>query len=208
MARRAWAAFSAALVRRPLLTNMGVSGCTMSVGDLTAQAVEMRQRGEPFRFSSFKIDRTAIAIGWNTLLFTPIFLVWFRRLDRLFPGTGLAQALKKVTVNQLIITVPINAGFLAYTTTVETVLRSPEKHANMWDAFDGHSIVERVEMQFRNDLKDIFQRSCQFWFPVNFLNFLFVPQTHRVLPTIFASTCWSVYLSLTAHKHGDVRRAP
>ena len=123
MARRAWAAFSAALVRRPLLTNMGVSGCTMSVGDLTAQAVEMRQRGEPFRFSSFKIDRTAIAIGWNTLLFTPIFLVWFRRLDRLFPGTG-AQALKKVTVNQLIITVPINAGFLAYTTTVEAVLRS------------------------------------------------------------------------------------
>ena len=50
MARRAWAAFSAALVRRPLLTNMGVSGCTMSVGDLTAQAVEMQaaRRAIPF----------------------------------------------------------------------------------------------------------------------------------------------------------------
>ena len=210
MARRAWAAFGRLLKERPLLTNMAVSGLTMTTGDLTAQALErgrLLSQEVPAATATlpdFDLQRTLIAVGWNTLLFTPVFLVWFRRLDLLFPGGSTLAALKKVCTNQLIITVPINAGFLAYTTSVETLTKAPGGWHQKIEAYDAAKVAERVELQFQSDLPGIFKRSCQFWFPVDFLNFLFVPATHRVLPTIFASTCWSVYLSLTAHKHGNV----
>ena len=209
MARRAWATFGRLLKERPLLTNMAVSGMTMTSGDLIAQVLERRRLRQELpaataTLPAFDLQRTLIAVGWNTVLFTPVFLVWFRRLDRLFPGGSSLAALKKVCINQLVITVPINAGFLAYTTSVETLTKTPGGWQQKIETFDAAKVAERVELQFQSDLLGIFKRSCQFWFPVNFLNFLFVPATHRVLPTIFASTCWSVYLSLTAHRHGDV----
>lgn len=209
MARRAWAAFGTLLRERPLLTNMGVSAVTMTTGDLSAQAIEQHRTPETKTpTETFDLQRTLIAVGWNTVLFTPVFLVWFRRLDRMFPGGSTLAALKKVCTNQLVITVPINAGFLAYTTSVEALTRAPGGLRRKIEEFDAAKVAERVELQFQSDLPGIFKRSCQFWFPVNFLNFLLVPATHRVLPTIFASTCWSVYLSLAAHKHGAVGPAP
>ncbi len=151
--------------------------------------------------------RTAIACGWNTALFTPIFLYWFRRLDTIFPGVGISAVVKKVVVNQLVITVPINGGFLAYTTAVEQLFAGGLPSRKNLVNFNFDLVRDRISLQIREDLIDIFKRSCMLWLPVNFLNFLLVPKTFRVLPTIAASTCWSVYLSLAAHQHGTIDNA-
>ena len=194
-----WAAFRASLQRRPLLTNVCVSAVTMSTGDRAAQALEMQQRGEAVRLADFDPVRTMIATTWNAFLFTPIFLRWFAVLDRRFPGATMAAVAKKVLINQVVITVPINGGFLAYTTFLEALL-SKKSTVKVEDTLA--LCRARVTEQLFEDLPQVFKRSCMWWLPVNSLNFLFVPTDMRVLPTIFASMLWSAYISLTAHHRG------
>jgi hypothetical protein len=180
------------MIKSPLLTNMVTSGVSMLTGDSLAQYVEMKTSTS----KDYDIVRTGCAIMWNTFLFTPLFAIWFRRLDLMIPGNGFQQVIKKVCINQAVVTIPINAGFLAYTTAIEQLLGNSTNN----EVFDSTIIQHRIQTQLVEDLPEVFTRSCMLWFPVNTLNFLFVSPTFRVLPTIFASTGWSVYLSLTAHK--------
>ena len=135
-------------------------------------------------------------------------------LDRRFPGATMAAAAKKVLINQVVITVPINGGFLAYTTFVEGLLAARPTGDNVNDGGGGGGVAledtldlcrARVKAQLVEDLPHVFKRSCMWWLPVNSLNFLFVPPDMRVLPTIFASVLWSAYISLTAHHRGALR---
>ena len=187
-----WKAYYALMVRAPLLTNMCTSGVCMFTGDTTAQWVELNRSNKTMTFENWKPTRTLIAVGWNSLLFTPLFAIWFRHLDKWFPGTAVKTVMKKVVLNQCVVAIPINAGFLSYTTAVEQMLGH--------GSFNPLAIKERVTTQLTEDLPGLFVKSNLLWFPVNTLNFLFVPPTFRVLPTIFVSTGWSTYLSLTAHK--------
>ena len=178
-----------------LSLSVTTSGVSMTLGDTVAQTVELSRSNKPLVWSNYDRTRTAIACGWNTLLFTPLFFVWFRRLDRWFPGTSLTTVLKKVSLNQCVVAVPVNAGFLTYTTSLEQLLGNKK--------FNPSKVVDRVETQLTEDLPGLFLRSCMLWFPVNMLNFLYVPATFRVVPTIIVSTVWSVHMSLTAHRHGE-----
>ena len=195
MLRQVWRRYTDSMAKRPVMTNMITSGESMTLGDTVAQTVELSRSNKPLVWSNYDRTRTAIACGWNTLLFTPLFFVWFRRLDRWFPGTSLTTVLKKVSLNQCVVAVPVNAGFLTFTTSVEQLLGNKK--------FNPSKVFERVETQLTEDLPGLFLRSCMLWFPVNMLNFLYVPATFRVVPTIFVSTVWSVHMSLTAHRHGE-----
>ena len=196
MFRAGWAAFRSAMENAPLLTNMCTSGVCMFTGDTTAQYVELKRSNKDMTFKNWNPTRTAVAVGWNTFLFTPLFAVWFRQLDKWFAGTAVKTVMKKVVLNQCVVSLPINAGYLSYTTAVEQFL-SPGK-------FDPAAIHKRLTTQLSEDVPKLFVSSNLLWIPVNSLNFLFVPPTFRVLPTIFCSTGWSTYLSLTAHKRGDI----
>ena len=198
--RAGWSAYRTAMMNYPLRTNVLTSGVSMSIGDGVAQSLELKHSGTALSWSSLDLTRTAVAIGWNSLIFTPLFFVWFKRLDTWFPGTSPMTVFKKVVFNQMVVAVPINGGFLAYTTLVEQVLN----HGAQSVSSAGSEIATRVETQLLEDVPGLFLRSTFLWIPVNTLNFLWVSPTFRVIPTILCSTVWSVYLSLTAHKRGEI----
>ena len=62
MARRAWAAFGRLLKERPLLTNMAVSGLTMTTGDLTAQALERRAQHRARRAAAYDPGESFVSL--------------------------------------------------------------------------------------------------------------------------------------------------
>ena len=121
-----WSAYRSAIARQPMLVNVATSAATMLFGDSVAQAIELRRRDSSSSSSSvdaaWSPQRSLIAVGWNALIFTPTFLVWFRYLDRVFPGAALLPSVQKVLVNQIVLSVPINGAYLAYTSLVERAL--------------------------------------------------------------------------------------
>ena len=125
-----WSAYRSAIARQPMLVNVTTSAATMLFGDSVAQAIELRRRDSSSSSSSssssvdaaWSPQRSLIAVGWNALIFTPTFLVWFRYLDRVFPGAALLPSVQKVLVNQIVLSVPINGAYLAYTSLVERAL--------------------------------------------------------------------------------------
>ena len=187
----AWSAYRASLASRPFTTNVLTAVGTMFAGDSIAQCVELRRGNH-----TYSPLRTAVACVWNGLIFTPTFHVWFRYLDRIFPGAAVGPSLKKVLVNQIVLSVPINAAFLSYTAVVERAVVSGG------DSGGDNSVplVSKVRGQLVEKLPDIFYYSCVLWLPVNFANFMFVAPPFRVLPTIAASVVWTTFLSLSAHR--------
>jgi hypothetical protein len=204
MFRAVWVAYKNSMVKHPLRTNMLTSGVSMSIGDFVAQSVELNRKNLNV-LEHLDGKRTLIACGWNTLIFTPTFFVWFKKLDALFPGSSPLNVCKKVVFNQMAVAIPVNAGFLSYTTTVEHFLGNAAADDSKKSQSIIGSVSNRVWVQMMEDVPDLFVRSTLVWVPVNSLNFLFVSPTFRVIPTILCSTFWSVYLSLTAHKRGEIK---
>lgn len=186
----AWSAYRASLASRPFTTNVLTAVGTMFVGDSIAQAVELKRGDIP----SYSAARTAVATGWSGFIFTPTFQIWFRFLDRIFPGAAVVPSVKKVLANQIVLSVPINAAFLLYTAVCERAVISDSGGEG------AVPLVPHVRGQLVDKLPEIFYCSCVLWLPVNLANFMFVPQQFRVLPTILAAVIWSTYLSLTAHR--------
>jgi len=169
-----------AMLRWPLLTNIATSLACMGAGDAYAQKRENIK---------FDYKRNAIVSFWNGFVVAPLFLIWFRRLDAAFPGASVKAVIAKVSLNQLIVAVPLNAAFLEYTIFAEDLSVTSRDR-----------VFKQVENKLRNDLMEIWLFSTMWWGPINSLNFLFVPPQYRVLPTIFASFTWNIYLSTTAHQ--------
>ena len=136
---------------------MLTSAVTMATGDTFAQGVEARSGGAAA--AGYSPLRTAIACGWNALIFTPVFKVWFGFLDGRYPGGGGLVAVKKVILNQVLISLPINGAFLGYTTVCEQLL--------IEGAVDGAAMQERFRRQIWEDLPEVFLGSAALWLPVN-----------------------------------------
>jgi len=180
--RLAWKTYSKWMGKQPLKTSMATSATVMVCGDLLAQRMEKRRE--------FDWRRNLVVGSWNGLVFSPVFFLWFRFLDRWFPKTTFRHALAKVAVNQLVMVLPINAGFLVYIRSMENLLYS------RWKT----SCFSELRAKVLNDSGEIFFKSLGLWGPVNMLNFLLVPPKFRILPTIGASFVWSTILSLVAHR--------
>ncbi len=177
--------------RRPLAASALTGGAVMALGDAAAQALE-RRRGAA---AGHDWRRSLATASWNGLVFAPVFFVWFRALDRAWPGASPRAVLAKVAVNQLVMVLPINVGFIAYTTTLERVL-SP--------APSSEPVAVVIERTLRERLQRIWLTSASVWVPVNLLNFALVPPEFRVLPTIATSLVWNFWLSYTTHKEHSV----
>eukprot|EP00040_Diaphanoeca_grandis_P000538 m.15728 g.15728 ORF g.15728 m.15728 type:complete len:264 (-) comp10717_c0_seq1:64-855(-) len=181
--------------------------------------------------NGFKLDlvRSTVAMTWNACVFSPTFYYWFRFLDGKFAGTALKSVAAKVLINQLVIPLPLSAGFIAFSATFEPVMRhvfnqnsrhgsqqTPKTHDELTNresatarstperlADHWQDVSDEVYTRLYSDLGTVFTGSCALWIPVNTLNFLLVPAHLRVLPSILVSVGWMTYLSLTAHHKLD-----
>ena len=142
----------------------------MGIGDLTAQNIKTRSTGGNGSLG-FDYRRTFCMGTWSGLIMAPTFLLWFRKLDKWFPGNSVRNALMKVVTNHAVVAVPFNGVALAYTVTSENLL------SYVLDGlpFNKSEIFAEIKSRCQADLFKLFLASSAVWVPVNILNFLFVP---------------------------------
>ncbi|XP_034934265.1 mpv17-like protein [Chelonus insularis] len=100
----------------------------------------------------------------------PILHGWYLWLDKAFVGTSQKIVISKLMCDQFMLTPALL--FIFYTSM---------------SLMEGKSdILHEFQMKF---LKT-FETSCLFWLPVQFINFLLVHPTYRVLYVSIASFCW------------------
>lgn len=203
------------------------------VADASASSIIGAQESPNTANVPFDFKRLATAVAWNGLLFSPFFFFWFRFLDGRFPGNGPRNVAAKVIVNQLVVAGPINIAYLGFTSFGEELLscafheetvgeaREPtetvvvhhnvtttatqEDNGGKVDGYVGRSMA-RLKRRAEDSMMTILVASNLYWIPVNALNFLFVPPTLRVFPTILGSLVWTTFLSYRSHAHELVSR--
>lgn len=106
----------------------------------------------------------------GTLIYSPILYNWYKWLDRTFPGTTKRIIVRKLLLDQFILTPPLLVIF-----------------------YCGMSIMERqrsITEECQKKFVPTFQRSCLFWLPAQAVNFLLIPPQYRVVYMGCASFLW------------------
>jgi Mpv17-like protein len=106
----------------------------------------------------------------GTLIYSPILYNWYKWLDKTFPGTTKKIIIRKLLLDQFILTPPLLVIF-----------------------YTGMSIMERQQYLLEECQKKFiptFQRSCLFWLPAQTINFLLIPPQFRVVYMGCASFLW------------------
>jgi hypothetical protein len=97
---RCWHIYARYVERSPILTSSVTAAGLMVSGDLTAQRLEFK-RMKMDRVGQLQttcrtdngwiIDwrRTVVTSSWNAFVMAPTFFLWFRALDRRFPGSSI-----------------------------------------------------------------------------------------------------------------------
>jgi hypothetical protein len=203
-----WQSYQRLIKQKPLLTASATGWIVMFFGDLIAQTIQsksginnnqsgMEGRKRNLEWVEYDFRRTFCMGSWSGAIMAPTFLLWFKKLDRIFPGNSLRSATLKVLSNHIVVAVPFNALALAYTVTSENLLAFALDE-NV--PFDMVKNINEIEHRCKSDLLKLFIASSAVWIPVNMCNFLFCPPHLRVLPTIFTSLVWNTFLSHTAHE--------
>ena len=188
-----FSAYQTLLQRMPLRTNMATATVVMFSADAYAQHIEATRVDDA---GSFDGVRSTVMTSWNALIFTPTFFVWFRRLERTWPGTSPRAVVTKVMTNQIAMNAPITALALAYAVSLEAGLRAMLGQQR-WQT---EHVRAEVGRRWSESLGVALLASACLWVPVNLLNFSLVPPHLRVVPTILTSCAWNTYLSLKAHE--------
>jgi protein Mpv17 len=105
-------------------------------------------------------------------------------LERL-PLHGSTAAVAKIFADQLVWTPPVNMAFFTFTGALE------------------HGDPERAWSDGRSKLWEVLQTNWLVWFPVQGLNFFWVPVKYRVLFVNVVALFWSAYLSYMASKRPE-----
>ena len=196
----------AALRARPLLFNCTTSSILWGVGDFAAQQI---QGGD------YDVKRTMVNSSWGGGVFAPIFFYWWKALDARYPtSAGLVNAAKKVAINQLLVAVPINAGYFAYAIFSSRVIdgisgsslfNSCSSVSKEEDVSDKPSRAWRgmqaeIHEKISSDIVFVTLRSFYFWPLANGLNVVFVPPQARVHFISVCSAIWTCFLSFTHNR--------
>jgi len=106
---------------------------------------------------------------------------WYRGLDVLFgPSMTLKSSLKKILVDQFVLTPPEIFCYMA------------------WAHF-GTGKTEPFFDKLKSDYLQVLIVNYQMWLPLQFINFFYVPERHRVLFQCFFMMIWATFLSYASH---------
>lgn len=126
-----------------------------------------QQTSPPTEIDKPTLGRYAIM---GTFIYSPILYNWYKWLDRAFPGTTKKIILRKLLLDQFILTPPLLVIF-----------------------YTGMSLMEMQKHPFDECQKKFvptFARSCLFWLPAQTINFLLIPPQFRVVYMGVASFLW------------------
>lgn len=154
-----------------------ISGAVVvGFGDFIAQ--KLISKNEKFDWS-----RLASMTLYGFLISGGVGHLWFKGLDTYF-GTSMKfnVAIKKLCVDQFILAPPEVVFFLA------------------WSHYTSNNTISFIDL-----MKDCFGglliNNYEVWIPAQLINFLYIPEKHRVMFLCFVSVFWFSLLSYTSHKY-------
>ena len=127
--------------------------------------------------------------------------VWYKILDKVYPGTDRNSVVKKV-VADLLIDCPASAWlifwckFLVLTIRGEISTLSPIAATG---TLEGRCMKD-IYSEFRVKFPTVFLLDCLVWPPAQAINFLYVPAQYRMTYVNTVLLCWNVVLSHIKHE--------
>ena len=184
------AAYRSALTAAPLITNCVTSSGLSVVSGAIAQKIERRDCPVPNN-PQHSISRSFWMSIWGFGFSGLILSHWFVILNSYFPADGLTLvgAVKKVFVNQLVLSTCLNTLFFIFTTYTRADLSTT-----------GQNRVIILRQKLQNDLFPTIKRSFAFWGIIQTVNFLYVPTEYALIYTNVGALIWTVYLSLVGFR--------
>jgi hypothetical protein len=149
-------------------------------------------------FLDLDLDRTRDNTTWMVCAYTPAFVVAYKYMERWWPGNSAAVAFKKVLGN-FCLSAPHLLLFFGYGIGLPYVKRA-FADPTLLNAEEWAKFRAQYGAKVDSDVLETMQRSVCFWWPINFMNFLFVPQPYRILLMNSASVLWGAYLSYAQYK--------
>ncbi|CBY14938.1 unnamed protein product [Oikopleura dioica] len=176
LAARLVSRYDQMLQKRPLLTQCITAGTLCALGDVLAQQVF--EKPEVHNYA-----RTLKMGGFGFFYYAPLCSKWMVLAERLFPGTSPASMIKKVVVDQLIISSILMTCFLIIN-----------------EVIDGRGVDSGLK-KIEKDFTTMIVANWQVWVPTQFINFYFMPLHYRVIYINVVAFFWNIYVSWKAHSH-------
>ncbi|XP_071444955.1 mpv17-like protein 2 isoform X2 [Hetaerina americana] len=154
------------------VTNTLSSGVLLSFGDSIQQWLEKVSNEGKERPYDWK--RTGLSQG-------PPHHIWYTRLDRVFPKKNLSSVSYKILADQI-----FAAPFFAFTFFLGMGI------------MEGKNIRAAID-EFKRKFISLYLFDWCFWPPVQFINFVWIPTTYRVIYVNAATVVWDVFLSYIKH---------
>ncbi|KAH8360863.1 hypothetical protein KR084_009536, partial [Drosophila pseudotakahashii] len=159
--------------RYPFVTNSAIYGSLYVGAEYSQQFVSKRwlaPEAEREDIDYATIGRYAVM---GTAVYAPTLYFWYKWLDRAFPGTTKVVIVKKLVLDQFVLTPYLLTVFYA-----------------------GMSMMEGSEdtfLELREKFVPTFVRSCIFWLPAQALNFSLVAPRFRV---IYMGVCGLIWVNI------------
>ncbi|XP_016995094.2 mpv17-like protein isoform X1 [Drosophila takahashii] len=159
--------------RYPFVTNSAIYGSLYVGAEYSQQFVSKRwlaPEAEREDIDYATIGRYAVM---GTAVYAPTLYFWYKWLDRTFPGTTKVVIVKKLVLDQFVLTPYLLTVFYA-----------------------GMSMMEGSEdtfLELREKFVPTFVRSCIFWLPAQALNFSLVAPRFRV---IYMGVCGLIWVNI------------
>lgn len=180
-------AYSRALQRHPLVTQMSTSGGLWGLGDLLAQRLEGNGNNNGKGNNDTKVPSTTDwNRTWNQVVYAAFIWgtmghVWYAALDNAVRRLRLQQASHRVAVKYL----------------TEAFVHDPVSLAVYFASIgclSGES-ANAIRQQMKRDYVPTFWLGFAYWAPLDILNFALVPVRHQLLVVNLGCFCDSVVLS-------------
>jgi Mpv17 / PMP22 family len=165
----------------------GSSTGVVDSGKQSGSATVSRKPGHSFYRSLCMSIYGAVVYGW-------LIIYWFKFLNWLVPVEGMTmlKALKKVFINQLVMSPLLNSLFFTYVIFTRDLVSPIKDKIATW------------KLKMQRDLVPTMARSCVYWGIAQFINFYYISVLYgkefQLLYTNTAFVLWTTYVSYIGYR--------